>query len=330
MGTFRRHLSVLLWKNSVLKRRHPCSLFSELFLAIGSIGLLTLARHLTSNLETQDFEAEHHVMKSMLVRLPECAEFLPDCSVELVKTEAHSASCVEGITFGCKGDVHHTGRPGVWAVMGCYGLFRVKGHQDADEHYVHCKAKSDGGAKTCASSACDIPEPHREPCDSGFGLQPSECLKRSCCFDARRGQCFRSKSRRLQSAANTDQNTDSFSTGALMDMLLPKGGVRRLDATFAVAPKGHGAEEFHTWLRATRHPWADRVRLFDTAEDVEQHLRSDTYPRRNQTSSEMLCGAVIFDTEPWSQQVKYTLRFNQSLGYDPNLPSVAAVFRRPS
>lgn len=327
MGTFRRHLSVLLWKNSVLKRRHPCSLFSELFLAIGSIGLLTLARHLTSNLETQDFEAEHHVMKSMLVRLPECAEFLPDCSVELVKTEAHSASCVEGITFGCKGDVHHTGRPGVWAVMGCYGLFRVKGHQDADEHYVHCKAKSDGGAKTCASSACDIPEPHREPCDSGFGLQPSECLKRSCCFDARRGQCFRSKSRRLQSAANTDQNTDSFSTGALMDMLLPKGGVRRLDATFAVAPKGHGAEEFHTWLRATRHPWADRVRLFDTAEDVEQHLRSDTYPRRNQTSSEMLCGAVIFDTEPWSQQVKYTLRFNQSLGYDPNLPSVAAVFR---
>ena len=49
-------------------------------------------------------------------------------------------------------------------------------------------------------------------------------------------------------------------------------------------------------------PGAPGVRLFDTAEDVEQHLRSDTYPRRNQTSSEMLCGAVIFDTEPWSQQ----------------------------
>ena len=126
--------------------------------------------------ETQDFEAEHHVMKSMLVRLPdpgepvgghlqssqwgffgqrswchlgleilslhshsyyhsyyhsynhsqstspvnawinwsfllklrvacelreECAEFLPDCSVELVKTEAHSASCVEGAGGTC-------------------------------------------------------------------------------------------------------------------------------------------------------------------------------------------------------------------------------------
>ena len=41
-----------IWTLSVGTRgRHPCSLFSELFLAIGSIGLLTLARHLTSNLE---------------------------------------------------------------------------------------------------------------------------------------------------------------------------------------------------------------------------------------------------------------------------------------
>ena len=51
-------------------------------------------------------------------------------------------------------------------------------------------------------------------------------------------------------------------------------------------------------------PGASGVRLFDTADDVEQHLRSDTYPWRNQTSSEMLCGAVIFDTEPWSQQAR--------------------------
>lgn len=32
-----------------------------------------------------------------------------------------------------------------------------------------------------------------------------------------------------------------------------------MDATFAVAPKGHGAEEFHSWLKASRHPWADRL-----------------------------------------------------------------------
>lgn len=51
-------------------------------------------------------------------------------------------------------------------------------------------------------------------------------------------------------------------------------------------------------------PGASGVRLFDTADDVEQHLRSDMYPWRNQTSSEMLCGAVIFDTEPWSQQAR--------------------------
>lgn len=31
-------------------------------------------------------------------------------------------------------------------------------------------------------------EPHREPCDSGFGLQPSECLKRS--WDAQHQQRF--------------------------------------------------------------------------------------------------------------------------------------------
>ena len=38
-----------------------------------------------------------------------------------------------------------------------------------------------------------------------------------------------------------------------------QGGVKRLDATFAVAPRGHGAEEFHSWLKASRHPWADRL-----------------------------------------------------------------------
>ena len=35
--------------------------------------------------------------------------------------------------------------------------------------------------------------------------------------------------------------------------------MKRLDATFAVAPRGHGAEEFHSWLKASRHPWADRL-----------------------------------------------------------------------
>eukprot|EP00434_Breviolum_minutum_P015059 symbB.v1.2.013278.t2/scaffold879.1/size325971/25 len=334
MGTFRRHLSVLLWKNSVLKRRHPCSLLSELFLAIASIALLALARHLTSNLEVRDFEAAHHVTQSLLVRLPDCAEFLPDCSVELVQSEPHSPTCVQGITFGCKGEVRNTRRPGVWVVMGCHGVFRLKGHEGADEHFVRCEGKEDGRANTCSISPCDIPEEKRQPCDVNFyDLPPTTCFERGCCFDPRRRQCYQTKFRPRNLAGHPGEEERGFggmssmSASAFMDVFSAKGGVKRLDATFAVAPRGHGAEEFHSWLKASRHPWADRVRLFESADAVQQHLRADGYPQRNGTTSEALCGAVIFETEPWSHQVKYTLRFNQSLGYDPNLPTIVAVLR---
>eukprot|EP00913_Durusdinium_trenchii_P004541 g4217.t1 len=216
--------------------RQPCSLMSEMFLAIGSIALLALARHLTSDIEAQNFPPQHYFMQTSL----ECAEFLPDCSVELVKDSPHSATCVEGVTFGCMGNAHHSGRPGVWVAMGCRGIFHLK--KQEGEHY---------------------------------------------------------------------------------------GGMRRLDATFALAPRGGGAEEFHGWLKASKHPWAERVRIFDSADEVEALLRSKGYPARDEDarSSEALCGAVVFDTKPWTSEVKYTLRFNQSLGYDPNLPAIAAVFK---
>ena len=42
-------------------------------------------------------------------------------------------------------------------------------------------------------------------------------------------------------------------------ILLSQGGMRRLDATFALAPRGGGAEEFHGWLKASKHPWAERA-----------------------------------------------------------------------
>ncbi|CAJ1449859.1 unnamed protein product, partial [Effrenium voratum] len=117
-----------------------------------------------------------------------------------------------------------------------------------------------------------------------------------------------------------------MSASSLMSLLRSgQGGVRRLDATFAVA--GEGKEQFAQWLRASDHPWAPRIRLFDTGEDVEQHLRSDSYPQRSENSSEMLCGAVVFETPPWGPKAEYSLRFNQSLGYDPNLPQLASLFR---
>jgi len=309
-------------------------LLSELFLAIASIALLALARHLTSNLEVRDFEAAHHVTQSLLVRLPDCAEFLPDCSVELVQSEPHSPTCVQGITFGCKGEVRNTRRPGVWVVMGCHGVFRLKGHEGADEHFVRCEGKEDGRANTCSISPCDIPEEKRQPCDVNFyDLPPTTCFERGCCFDPRRRQCYQAKFRPRNLAGHPGEEERGFggmssmSASAFMDVFSAKGGVKRLDATFAVAPRGHGAEEFHSWLKASRHPWADRVRLFESADAVQQHLRADGYPQRNGTTSEALCGAVIFETEPWSHQVKYTLRFNQSLGYDPNLPTIVAVLR---
>lgn len=61
------------------------------------------------------------------------------------------------------------------------------------------------------------------------------------------------------SSKNGKTNVKPRVESAVFLQVILQGGVRRLDATFAVAPKGQGAEEFHSWLLATRHPWADRL-----------------------------------------------------------------------
>jgi len=327
MGAFGRHLGVLLRKNALLKRRKPCALASELLLAIAAISLLALARYFSSHLQGRDFPAEHHIEQSLPVRLPDCAEFLPACSVSLDTSQPHSATCVQGVTFGCEGDSLETGKPGVWTVLGCYGAFHLK--SNGGEHVVHCHARDKGPPVSCPimDDVCEnIPEALREPC-GWQGISSRKCLRKGCCFeDTEKGaKCF-SKSEGERRLKQTSFDTDAASV--VRGLLSGKGqaGIRRLDATFAIAPR-EGGTQFHDWLVKSNHPWSSRIRVFDSAEAVQSHLEDDQYPRRSGNESEALCGAVIFETSPWAHEVKYSLRFNRSLGFDPNIPAWVAIFK---
>ncbi|CAE8704791.1 unnamed protein product, partial [Polarella glacialis] len=101
-GTFKRHLLALLRKNALLKRRNPCSFCLEIFLGIGAVSLLAVARVLSTNIKASLVPVQYNEGSSMPVHLPECAEYVSECSVELVKDEPHSPMCLKGVGFGCQ------------------------------------------------------------------------------------------------------------------------------------------------------------------------------------------------------------------------------------
>ncbi|CAK0803812.1 unnamed protein product, partial [Prorocentrum cordatum] len=113
--------------------------------------------------------------------------------------------------------------------------------------------------------------------------------------------------------------------------LLGGGGhasMRRLAARFGVAaPDAEGARLFQRWLALRGHPWAGHVYLFESADALQAHVGSRDYPERDLATnrSAYLCGAVVFETSPRLPEVRYTLRFNRSLPYDPNLPPLASM-----
>eukprot|EP00930_Biecheleria_cincta_P031237 TRINITY_DN21692_c0_g1_i1.p1 TRINITY_DN21692_c0_g1~~TRINITY_DN21692_c0_g1_i1.p1 ORF type:complete len:2300 (+),score=403.74 TRINITY_DN21692_c0_g1_i1:87-6986(+) len=342
-GAAKRHLSALLWKNFLLKRRHPCSCLCEFFLAIASIGLLAVARYLTSGIKAREIAAKHHIENTLPVYLPECADYVADCSVEIVRDQPYSPVCVKGMTFGCVANAHHSGKPGVWASMGCNGTFEVELHGMLQgKHQVSCSA---GGprSRTCpvVSYACSR-IPHGERKDCGIGLSPQECGNRGCCWQGpgKNGPwCYwsdasSSHQTKEPHVGGPDLKESSSSPSMLMQSLLgggvEKAGMRRLDAVFAIAPADGGGRKFRDWLETSGHPWASHVKLFDSASEVQAHMRMRGYPQRNISSnkSSLLCGAVIFETPPDSPEVKYTLRFNRSLSYDPNLPPLIAMMRQ--
>lgn len=338
-GAVKQHLSALLWKNFLLKRRHPCSCLCELFLAIGAIGLLVFARYLTSGIKAREIAAKHHIQNSLPVYLPECAEYVADCSIKLLRDQPHSPVCVKGVTFGCVSNAEGSGKPGVWASLGCNGTFELDLHGELQgKHQVWCS----GGTRprTCpvVSSACEIPRGERKEC--GIGLMPRDCEDQGCCWDSsgRGGRwCYHSRASGHLKKPRTfspDLNDSASSPSMLIQGLLgggvEKAGMRRLEAVFAVAPADAGGRKFRDWLVATGHPWASHVQLFASASEVQTHMRTSGYPERDisANTSSMLCGAVIFETPPDSTEVKYTLRFNRSLSYDPNLPPLIAMMRQ--
>eukprot|EP00931_Biecheleriopsis_adriatica_P087374 TRINITY_DN61860_c0_g1_i1.p1 TRINITY_DN61860_c0_g1~~TRINITY_DN61860_c0_g1_i1.p1 ORF type:complete len:2265 (+),score=447.26 TRINITY_DN61860_c0_g1_i1:78-6872(+) len=334
---FKRHLFALLQKNASLKRRHPCSLLCELFLAIGAIALLALTRHLTAGVKAREFHAAHHIEKSLPVHLPECAEFISDCDVELIKKEDHSPTCVKGVTFGCQAG-EDGGIPTIWVSFGCHGTFLVEG----GKRRISCAGHTHSHLVTCPlqDPVClDVPAEEKTDC-GWYGIQNDQCTQRGCCYQPvlEGPWCHHKKG---GGAANHSQSPKysewhekkgQFFGGPLQQLMAGTGdqaGVRRLDAVFAIAPAEGGGRAFHDWLVASGHPWAPHVRLFPSSEAIQGHLESSGYPIRDlkANKSDMLCSAVIFDSAPWSEEVKYTLRFNRSLSYDPNLPPIAAMMR---
>lgn len=297
---FKRHLATLLRKNLLLKWRMPCSFCCELLLAQLASGLLVMARFLTQDLPSMEVDGANHVDQTMPVRLPECAEYVAVCNMQPIPGTVQGP-CIAGTTFGCV--ARDDGPPGVWVNLGCNATF----------------SEGEGSPQVECSSHSVRPEICWPPADNplpDFG------------FEKRR---LREHMHQLRAS---NPNLGNIGPASLLQSFLGSGdaakkGTRRLDAVFALAPAHGGGKRFQRWLDATGHPWAKHVRLFESAADVQAHMTSRSYPLRNTTSNrtETLCGAVIFDTPPSSSDVQYTIRLNQTLGYDPNLPALGVLLK---
>eukprot|EP00928_Gymnodinium_smaydae_P031107 TRINITY_DN22946_c0_g1_i1.p1 TRINITY_DN22946_c0_g1~~TRINITY_DN22946_c0_g1_i1.p1 ORF type:complete len:2360 (-),score=553.48 TRINITY_DN22946_c0_g1_i1:18-7097(-) len=283
----RRHFVVLMRKNCLLKRRAPISLLCELFFAVGCVSLLVLARILAKDATIPGIPAQHHVNMAMPVRLPECAEYVEDPCLAKPIGKTHGL-CVAGLTYGCLPPEKPGDPPGIWTAARCGGKFDL-----GDGFSVSCY--SGMRRNTCRGS----PERLEQ---AGSSLPP----------DAHRG-------RKLEPGRHHGHGFGgggASAFGGVLGSLLGDGErrARRYTASFAVAPQSTGLA-FQRWLQRQGHPWADSVRLFDSAEAVQEHVTSRSYPRRDDATnrSSLLCGAVIFATEAEASDVEYTLRFNTSL-----------------
>lgn len=312
LAKLRRHLGALMQKNLLLKRRHPCSFLCELFLAIGATGLLALTRTLTRDVKELEIPGELHVERSMPVRLPECAEYVSECSVRLVQDKNHSKTCVKGVTYGCKTDRRGTsGKPVVWVSLGCSGTFDT----GPGTEQILCHSQKLGKPRLCRfdlpAHTMNLREVSRPGPGETHVFQPF-------------GHEARTTGRRLGAFREDEQ-------ASIVGTLLSSGGqsdLRRLSAVFAVAPADGGGRDFVAWLNRTGHPWAASARLYDSAEAIDAHLAAPGYPVHDLglNRSSTLCGALIFDSSPLDSEVRYTLRFNQSLAPDPNLPPISGMF----
>jgi hypothetical protein len=146
-------------------------------------------------------------------------------------------------------------------------------------------------------------------------------------------QCERESKRDIRklSGASSSQDQHGQNGGSSFGDILgmaSKSGMRRYAAGFGVAPKAEG-KALRKWLRERRHPLASSIRLFDTAEEIQEHVTSAAYPARSDQSNltSMLCGAVSFDTPTSSSRVEYTLRFNTSLFANEGQPRLVRLLK---
>lgn len=190
------------------------------------------------------------------------------------------------------------------------------------------------------SFGCEARHPHTGQsgvwvslgCNGTFDLGPGK--PRLACASRRMGRmqfCPVSGEDSGEEERHSQSLLDGLSQSGMLGSLLGSApsGSRRLSAVLGLAPAKGGGEELRDWLVKSRHPWAENIQLFDSAEDLQQHVSSAGYPAQDLSSntSSMICGAVVFKTPPSDPQVSYTLRFNTSLGFDPSQPKISALLR---
>jgi len=304
-----------MWKNQVIMRRHPCSLCCELLFATCATSILVVIRALSGVSSDLDVLAETHVKDTIPVQLPECTEYVDECAVKLISTD-EGALCLQGINFGCLASANRA-ELGVWVNKACNGTFEVGDVQ------IHCNNHNPMRTDKC------FPSDQKDHAEDSHKSDRRLQMKRTFHVGP--------PGRRHRDADEDEEDDEEYGRGhrgsggsylqsVAMAYAMGQDGMpgkRRYEAKFAVAP-AKWAAPFKAWLEENQHPWASNVELFDDAESVQKHVESSDYPIRDPTTniSHLLCGGLIFDTDPASQKVQYTLRFNLTSGSQAPLGSL--------